>query len=361
MWRPFAYMPSGYLVGAYDGGELRAVKLPGAGAAAGKVVTVLKGADTGTDDGDARFDLSQNGTLIYVRSEQGRRSLAIVDRQGQSNPVSMPAGEYYLTRLSPERRRAAGVANFQLKIVDLERGTTTPLVPELESRGAQTDPVWSVDGRSVTFRSNHEGNWNLYSKPATGAGSILPVVKLPSDQRPYSFAPDGTLLFGNDNPQNGQELWMLPPGGDPRVWLSNGATNLEARFSPDGRLVAYSSSSSGRFEVYVQSRDNPADRVQVSAAGGTMPVWSPSGGRLYFRQGNAIMEAAIGRASGLSASTPVRLFDGGWTLPQWYSFDITPDGQHFMMLQQPREAIQTRIEVVLNWFPVLKEDVAGNR
>lgn len=154
---------------------------------------------------------------------------------------------------------------------------------------------------------------------------------------------------------------MLPPGGEARVWLSNGSQNQDAKFSPDGSVVAYTSNTSGRSEVYVQSRDNPADRVQVSASGGGMPVWSTNGKQLFFRQGNAIMETTIGNTGGLSAAVPVRLFDGAWTLPQWYPFDVMPDGQHFLMIQQPRDAIQTHIDVVLNWFPVLKEAVGDNR
>jgi hypothetical protein len=44
-----------------------------------------------------------------------------------------------------------------------------------------------------------------------------------------------------------------------------------------------------------------------------------------------------------------------------YPFDVMPDGQHFVMIQQPREVAQTRIDVVLNWFPVLKEALGDTR
>jgi dipeptidyl aminopeptidase/acylaminoacyl peptidase len=190
---------------------------------------------------------------------------------------------------------------------------------------------------------------------------MVAVLTLPLEQYPQSYAPDGTLLFTNDDPKNGTELWMLPPNGVPRVWLSNGYVNGGARFSPDGHFVAYSSNTSGRFEVYVQSRDNPAERVQVSASGGGMPVWSSGGNELYFRQGNVIMKTNVIKTNGLSASVPERLFDGGWQLPQWFSFEVMPGGQEFLMVQQPREAIQTRIEIVLNWFTVLNEAIAANK
>jgi serine/threonine protein kinase len=360
-WRRVAYMPPGYVVGGDDGGELRAAKLAAAGEGPGKVVTVVKGTDTDrSNNGNAFFDVSQNGTLVYVRKERGRQSVVIVDRQGQAKPVSMPESQVQEAHVSPDGHRAATVTEGVVHIVDLERGTTTPLVPEIRT-GSQQNPVWSPDGRSVTFCSNFEGNWDIYSKPASGAGSMVPVLKLPLDQFPQSYASDGTLLLTNVDLKNGEELWMLPPGGDARVWLSNGSQNQEARFSPDGSVAAYSSNTSGRSEVYVQSRDNPADRVQVSAAGGKMPVWSPNGKQLFFRQGNVIMETTISGTGGLSATVPVRLFDGGWTLPEWFQFDVMPDGQHFVMVQQPRDVVQTRIEVVLNWFPVLKESVGDSR
>jgi dipeptidyl aminopeptidase/acylaminoacyl peptidase len=373
-WRRVAYVPTGHIIGADNGGELRAVKLASAGSpvnasasptqAAGNAVTVAKGVDVGALNGDARFDVSQSGTLAYVRQESGRRSLVIVDRSGQATRVPTPDGDLGSVRLSPDGRHVA-VLSPALSIIDLDRGTTTPLVPELDaSRGARTWPVWSLNGQSLTFASNHDGNWDIYSKPATGAGAMAPVLTRPMDQTPQSYAPDGTLLFTNIDRQKGTELWLLPPGPpgtEARLWLSNNAVNLNARFSPDGHLVAYSSDSSGRFEVYVQSRDNMAERAQVSAAGGTMPVWSRAGDRLYFRQGNVIMEAAIRATGGLSSGAPVRLFDGGWTLAQQHLFDVMPDGQHFLMVQQPRESIPTRIDVVLNWFTTLKQAVAGSR
>ena len=359
-WRRFAYTPWGY-VGADDGGELRAAKPTTPGETPGNVVAVVKGVDTDRNNaGGAFFDVSQNGTLVYMGKERGRRSVVIVDRQGQSKPISMPESEVERANVSPDGHRAATVTEGIINIVDLERGTTTPLAPELTT-GSQQHPVWIPDGRSIVFASNYEGNWDIYSKPASGAGSVTPLVKLPLDQFSESYAPDGTLLFTNVDPKNGTELWMLPPGGEARVWLSNGATNQEAHVSPDGRLVAYSSNLSGRSEVYVQSRDNLADRIQVSSAGGKMPVWSQNGKQLLFRQGNVVMETTIGNTSGLNATAPGRLFDGGWTLPQWYRFDVMPDGQHFVMIQQPREVVQTRIDVVLNWFPVLKEALGDSR
>jgi len=319
---------------------------------------VIQGVDDGGMDGGSPFAVSQTGTLLYVRGDEGRRTVVTVDRRGQVSRQAAPEANYMDVRIAPDGRRAVARAGGGLGIVDLERGTATPLTPELDARnGSRSSPVWSRDGQTVTFGSNHEGNWEIYSRAATGAGDIVPVLKLPMDQYPQSYGPDGTLLFISIGPQTGTDLWILPPGGEARAWLATGAEETDGAFSPDGRLVAYVSNASGRPEVYVQSRDDASDRLQVSADGGHMPVWSPKGDRLFFRQGNAIMEAVVRAGGQLSVSAPVRLFDGGWTLSQQFPLDVMPDGEHFLMVQQPAEEVPTRLEVVLNGFTVLRDKI----
>jgi hypothetical protein len=107
----------------------------------------------------------------------------------------------------------------------------------------------------------------------------------------------------------------------------------------------------------VQDRDDPLQRVQVSVSGGYGPAWSPKGDRLYFRHENLVMEAAIRSAGGLSAASPVRLFDGGWTLTRSGPLESMPDGERFLMVERPREAVPTRIEVVQGWGEELKQKV----
>ncbi len=358
-WRRFSYVPAGYIVGA-DGGELRALKVAAAGQAAGEALTIVKDVDEGSMSGDARSDVSQNGTLVYMTSTPGQRSLVAVDRRGQVSSVPVPVGDVSSLRVASDGRRAALIVTGHLGVLDLVSSTRTPLVPELDAvGGARGSPVWSPGGQSVTFGSNHEGNWEIYSKSASGAGELVSVLKQPLDQYPQSYAPDGTLLFKTTGPLTGTDLWLLPSGGQPKAWVATGAEEIDGRFSPDGRTIAYVSNASGRNEVYIQSRDSATDRFQVSAAGGAGPVWSAKGDRLYFRQGNVMMEAVVTTAGRLSSNAPVQMFNGGWTLSQ--SFDLTPDGQHFLMVQQPREAVPTRIDVVLNWFTQLNERLGRAR
>ncbi|HKC23310.1 MAG TPA: hypothetical protein VKF32_01140, partial [Thermoanaerobaculia bacterium] len=358
LWRRIAWMRPGFLLGAATAGELAALRLDASSGSTGDVVAVQKGVDTGGLDGEARFDASWNGTLVYVRGFSGGQRLVSVNRRGEVARLPVAEGDFQAARVAPDGRRAVVQSNGQLRVVDLERGTVTPLAAELEGAGgAQGSPVWSADGRTVTFSSNHEGSWNIYASPSSGSGAIAPVLKRPQDNSPHSYAPDGTLIFTTTGPSTGTDLWMMPPGGQARAWLATAAEEQEPRFSPDGRLVAFSSNVSGRFEVYVQARDNAVDRVQVSAAGGHMPAWSPKGDRLFFRQGNLVMESEIRTAGGLSATAPVRLFDTGFTIAPLGPFEPLPDGERFLMVQRPREAIPSRIEVVQGFVQELKAKV----
>ncbi len=130
--------------------------------------------------------------------------------------------------------------------------------------------------------------------------------------------------------------------------------------------MAFMSSVSGRFEVYVRPIDRSTDAVPVSTAGGTGPVWSRSGDRLFFRQGRLLMAASVVSQPELEIGRPEVVFDAGWELGQDTSlnyvvnYDVMPDGR-FLMVKNDPEAIPTRINVIFNWFEELNRLVPTTR
>jgi len=83
-------------------------------------------------------------------------------------------------------------------------------------------------------------------------------------------------------------------GGTPEPWQAMPASEVNADFSPDGRWLAYSSNVSGRFEIYVGSVQGETEgRIPVTTEGGQAPVWSPTGDRLFCRQGAAVMAVEV--------------------------------------------------------------------
>jgi len=101
--------------------------------------------------------------------------------------------------------------------------------------------------------------------------------------------------------------------------------------------------------------------VKVSPAHGSEPLWTQSGRELVYREGDKVMSVSVDPATGASGP-PTILFTGpypdnpGWTRPR--SYDVTPDGQRFLLTKLPGERRQPRVMVVLNWFEELRARVA---
>jgi hypothetical protein len=138
------------------------------------------------------------------------------------------------------------------------------------------------------------------------------------------------------------------------------------RFSPDGRYLAYTSNESGRNEIYVLAYPGPGPKVQISTDGGTDVVWKRSGGELYYRDGDKMMVASVSTTGSFKVSKPQLLWTGRYAHglgsacgpPGTTSsnYDVTPDGQRFLMVKHEEEAPR-RINVVLNWAEELKRAV----
>jgi hypothetical protein len=125
--------------------------------------------------------------------------------------------------------------------------------------------------------------------------------------------------------------------------------------------MAYDSDESGGVDVFIQSFPDPrGKRQKVSLAHGSEPMWTQGGRELVYREDDKVVAVAVDLASGTSGPPRV-LFAGpypsnqGWTRPR--SYDVSPDGQRFLMTKLPREQARPRIRVVMNWFAELQQQV----
>ena len=153
--------------------------------------------------------------------------------------------------------------------------------------------------------------------------------------------------------------------GEPQPVVSTRANECCAVFSPDGKWLAYVSDESGFDQVYI--RPYPGDvRFLVSgseeAAG--EPVWSPNGRELFYRSGRKMMAVSIEIQPEVRTGRPVFLFEGSYrggasTPPGYQYYDVTPDGESFVMVKEPEQQ-EGQINVVVNWFEELKRLVPTN-
>ena len=355
------YAPSGHLV-YVQGTNLMAVpfnpqRLAITGAAVPVIVGVLSAG------GIAQYSFSLTGTLIYVPGSVQAAGLKLVwvDRKGTEQPLPAPAHNYVLPKVSPDGRRVAvGIeeSDSQIWLYDLGRDTLTRLTLE---GNANIDPVWTPDGKRVVFKGT--GN-RLFWQPGDGSAGAeaLTNSELATNNVPGSWTPDGqVLVFMEINPNTGYDLYTLPlKDGKPRPFLRTPSLETAPRFSADGHFIAYASDESGRIEIYVRPYPGPGGKWQISTEGGSEPVWNPNGKELFYRSGNKVMAVEITTQPIFSAGKPRMLFEGPY-VPSPRSFadyDVSPDGQRFLMLKRSEEAqAPAEINVVLNWFEELKQKV----
>ncbi len=264
-----------------------------------------------------------------------------------------------MPRISPDGRRvAAGLeeADGQIWLYDLTRDTLTRLT---FATGENIDPVWTPDGQRIVYKGN--GN-RLFWQPSDGSGAAEALTDgaLSSNDIPGSFSPDGqAMVIVESTPV--QSVWILPLRDRKAQVFERGQTNETApRFSPDGHWIAYTSGESGRPEIYVRPYPGPGGKYQISTEGGTEPMWNPKGRELFYRAGNKMMAVEVTTQPAFSAGKPTVLFEGAYvpTPRSFPDYDVSPDGQRFLMLKANEQAQpSTQINVVLNWFEELKRRV----
>ena len=331
----------------------------------GEPVPVLESVMTDLS-GAVEFSLSADGSLVYVAGDpQGGvlSSLVWVDRQGAVEPLGAPPHPYRSPRLSPDGQRVAlrigpPNADSHIWIYELTRGTLTRLTFE-----RSVAPTWMPDGTRVTFGSGVVANpGGLFWKPADGSGV---AEQLLASGRPGSWSPDGRVLaFTDFSTSDSADIWLLPIEGEKTAqpFLATPFHEGGAVFSPDGQWLAYASDESGRFEIYLRPYPGPGGKTQVSTEGGTEPVWARNG-ELFYRNGDKMMAVGIEAEPEFRIGIPQPIFEGQYAQGSWYrpNYDITPDGQRFVMIKAgaPSDESLSAPELIIveNWFEELKERV----
>jgi eukaryotic-like serine/threonine-protein kinase len=304
---------------------------------------------------------SENGVLAYQRATGGDLSqLAWFDRGGKPLGVVGDRGDYGDLELSPDGERAAvsfavGDGNYDIWLFDLARGLRTRFTFDPST---DVNPIWSPDGAHVAFSSNRRGGGHLYQKASSGVGTEDVIQADPSAvEAPLGWSSDGqSILYARTTAAGvgSFDLWVLPLIGDrkPRPFTQTLFNETVGAFSPDGRLVAYVSSESGRNEVYVTPFPAPRGKWQISTTGGNWPRWRRDGRELfYLAPDNRLMAAEVnGAGSGFEVGAVRPLFQTQARINRRFMYDVSADGQRFLINTLVEQVVQP-ITLVVNWTP----------
>ena len=383
------YSPSGHIVYA-NSGNLYAVPFdPKKLEVTGLPLKVVEGVQMSTNTGSAYFDVSSTGALAYVPgiAEGGERTLVWVDRQGKAETLPLPPRSYLFPRISPDAKTLAYEvegATHNLYSYDFARGVVTKLTTD----GLSHAPVWMPDGQNICYRSWKAGSMTMWEMPSDRSRPEGRLTMLGSQQSAVSVSPDGRYLAFNQmapmgtgnqmtptgsgnqvtTASTGSDIWVLPLLGDdrePRLFAGGKFDEASPKFSLDGKWVAYCSNESGKAEVYVQPWPGPGPKITLSSDGGTDPIWNRGGQEIFYRNADKMMVVPVSTAGGFKAGKPRLLWEGhysqgmssscGWPGVSSASYDVTADGQRFLMVKDnDQDASATSIVVVLNWTEELK-------
>ena len=333
---------------------------------------VLEGVRSSPRHGEMNFTFSHDGTIAYLLERPPvKRAIVWVDRQGNEEPFAAEPGVYLHPRISPDGTHALITSevseNLDVWVLDLGRQTSSRLTfdPAGDYR-----PRWTPDGQRVVFSSQrNESAENLYWKSADGTGEVEGLTTSPNDQVPHFWSLDGkTLVFEEQRPETVQDLYVLSMEGErsSRPLIQTEFTEDRPSLSPNGRWMAYRSNESGRFEIYVRPFPNvERGKWKISTDGGISPVWGPNGRELFYRDldDGVMMLVGVETEPTFTHATPEILFTGNYFRAWGRNYDISPDGQRFLMLKEVGQTSETEIRLVLvqNWFEELKRLVPTGR
>jgi serine/threonine protein kinase len=372
------YLPTGHIV--YSQGWYKIFAIP-----FNPARLEVTGGPVGMVDTVTAFAVSDAGTLVYttqLSKDAGQSvlfqqtTLVWVDRDGKEEPIAAPRYIYISPNISADGTRVTVSAyagpKCSIQVWDLARKIMTRL-----TSGEKDDmqSIWTPDGKRIIFSSSLTGTNTLCWMTANGTGGVEKLASVPGRMlRPWSISSDGKNLALVESWGTRAGISMMSMEGDHTLKLllhDEKYDVIQPKISPDGKWVAYSSTESGHYEVYVRSfPDVERAKAQVSMSGGNSPLWSPNGRELFFLSNdNSVMAAAVQTVPTFKLETPKTLFKSTTVSVSrgniGHPWDISPDGKRFLMIKPPAPTVATpqpptpqpKINVVVNWLEELKQRV----
>ena len=355
---PALYSPPGFILFARDRSLLAQRFDPDSLKLAGDAFPLADNLHYTANTSWAAFAVAGNGTICYQRSDSAAATqLTWFDRAGKQLGILNTTGEHINPRLSRKGDRVAygmldaDTGNSDIWIYDLERNIPTRFTFEAVR---ENNPVWSPDDARILYSAEvpNRTERNIVQKISSGAGreEVLFATRAPN-LTTIDVSPDGrTLTFNQVDPRTrtSQDVWTFDFAtrkGSPL--FQSKFVDGAGLFSPNGRWIAYISDESGQREVYVQPFPPNGAKWQISSKGGRAPRWRRDGKELFFFGLDTRLQSAAVNTEGttFSAGVPQSLFEarviGG--------YDVSMDGQRFLINQTVAEDAPAPLTVVLNW------------
>jgi serine/threonine protein kinase len=305
--------------------------------------------------GDPKASASANA-LLYTTGKLTWSQLTWFSRTGRPLGTVGDPGVYYDPAISPDGTTLA------VERADTERGAsdlwTIDLARNASSRftsspGFESVAMWSADGRRILYGSDPGPGPKLWMKNASGAGTEEVVV--PNRAYPVDVSRDGkylTYLVVGSTTQ--RDIWLYDFETKTSLpLLDSPFEETTAKFSPDGKWIAYVSDEAQAPEVYIRSFPDGATKIRVSTGGGDEPEWRRDGKELFYLAADSTLTAVEIRQDGktLALGAVQPLFVTNVQRPRVIrnNYTASVDGQRFLVMSPIVHPSASPLVGILNW------------
>jgi Tol biopolymer transport system component len=308
------------------------------------------------------FSASATGVLAFLKGgSQPELRVRWYDRSGKPGEFLTEPGSFFDVRLSPDGKMAAVTVGdpADVWVYDFARGIRSRLTFDpLNDNG----PVWSPEGKAIYYSSDRKIHWRIYRRQVSGAGHEETISSEEEPAAVWDVSRDGRFLVyekvGSKMTNTNVDLWILPlsGGGKATQFLAGPFVLSEAAFAPDGRWLAYTSDESGRREVYVTSFPGREGKWQISNGGGAAPRWRRDGRELFYvAPDRRLLSVEVRSGESFASGAPKPLFAVPWFRANFPFYDVTGDGQRFLVTEIVRPEEPEPITLVVDWTAGLKK------
>lgn len=337
---------------------------------------VAKNVGKGFNRWTSDFSVSSNGVLVWRSGFDARRHLAWFDRSGRQIGGFEQRERYWSASLSPGGKQiamigpelavpsgtlgAASPEGSRVWVWDLARGSALPLT---SGEGFDVAPVWSAFDDRIAFGRRAGSDYGLYALDTRGTGPEELLLKTTRLSFPSSWSSDGNfILFLQKTSNSESSVMVLPLSGKRQPFPLGIRSPLPlpgaVQFSPDGRWIAYTSAETGHYEVYLRPFDarhptSISGSWRVSTGIAYLPRWRRDGKEIFYSSRSGMMAVTVQTSPKLALGNPVNLFKIFDEDVNRFSYDVSPDGQKFLISHLPEDNNRP-INVALNWTAGLK-------
>jgi Tol biopolymer transport system component len=296
--------------------------------------------------------------MIYGSGGNADLQLVWMDRSGKK--IATIADKFTNlmgAHISPQGDRVALQIDLGVNdiwVLDLARNVRTRLT---FGPVANTDPVWSPDGKWIAYASIRNGHSNLYRKRSDGSGSEEVLLGNEEADAVQDWSHDGKyVLFSRGGQGMDTQIWAMPLEGERKPWMvvAHAAILYGARLSPDGRWLAYESNESGTVQLYIVPFRGGQGKWQVTSQGSSGPAWTKDGSELFYMDPGfnlyvvSVKDVAGSPQLGAPQQIPITT-----SAPSVF-YDISPDGKK-ILIDNVAQQVSPSMTVVTNFTAGLRK------